>query len=108
MTNRNNCSTIKSVVVVSAVGGVTDKLIKASKMATAGDVTYKTVVEEIRQAHYGLINELVPVAQREETLTYINTLIGELENIYVGLSLIKDISKKTESTIVSYGERMSS
>ena len=73
------------VVVVSAVGGVTDKLIKASKMATAGDVTYKTVVEEIRQAHYGLINELVPVAQREETLTYINTLIGELENIYVGL-----------------------
>jgi len=96
------------VVVVSAVGGVTDKLIKASKMATAGDVTYKTVVEEIRQAHYGLINELVPVAQREETLTYINTLIGELENIYVGLSLIKDISKKTESTIVSYGERMSS
>lgn len=99
---------VPAVVVVSALSGVTDKLLKAAAMAAAGDSQYRTLYHELVERHTKLIFESVPQAKVYDLVTKINGLLGELENIFKGLFLIRDLSVKTSDTIVSYGERISS
>lgn len=97
------------IVVVSALGGVTDKLIAVSNMAASGNESgYLTGFEEIRQRHYTTITESIEERYRSEVLSHIEPLLGELSNILKGVWLIRDLSPKTTATIVSYGERLSS
>ena len=97
------------IVVVSALGGITDKLIKTSKMAATGDATYINEFQEIVTRHYELINAVIPEDKtKRELLTKIDSLLHDLGNIYQGIFLINDLSPKSEATIVSYGERISS
>ncbi|KAA6330407.1 Bifunctional aspartokinase/homoserine dehydrogenase 1, partial [termite gut metagenome] len=97
------------IVVVSALGGITDKLIDTSKMAAAGDSAYENEFHEIVQCHVNLINEVIfdEIAQTE-LQQQIGELLNELRNILQGIYLIKDISPKTFDMIVGYGERLSS
>lgn len=99
---------VSAVVVVSALSGVTDKLLKAAAMAAAGDSQYRTLYHELVERHTKLIFESVPQAKVYDLVTKVNGLLGELENIFKGLFLIRDLSVKTSDTIVSYGERISS
>ncbi len=97
------------IVVVSALGGVTDKLIKISQLAVSGDPSYQTEYEEVAERHRAMIDAIIPAGKEKETLlTVINALLEELKSIYHGVYLIRDLSQKTSSTIVSYGERLSS
>ncbi len=97
------------IVVVSALGGITDKLIKTSKMAATGDATYINEFQGIVTRHYELINAVIPEDKaKRELLTKIDSLLHDLGNIYQGIFLINDLSPKSEATIVSYGERISS
>lgn len=97
------------IVVVSALGGITDKLIKTSQMAAAGDNAYVDEFQAIVTRHYELINAVIPEDRaKRELLTKIDALLHDLGNIYQGIFLIKDLSLKSEATIVSYGERISS
>jgi aspartokinase/homoserine dehydrogenase 1 len=95
-------------VVVSALGGITDKLINTSKLASKGDIAYKKEFEEIVKRHYSIMEYVVAKSKRTAVLKRIRAIFEELENIFVGVSLIKDLSPKTSDTIVSYGERLSS
>lgn len=97
------------IVVVSALGGVTDKLIKISKMAVSGDSSYQTEYDELAERHRSMIETIIPEGDsRKELMSVINALLEELKSIYYGVYLIRDLSQKTSSTIVSYGERLSS
>jgi aspartokinase/homoserine dehydrogenase 1 len=96
------------VVVVSAVGGVTDMLIRASQLATTGDPSYNQVYQEIREKHEKLLEGLFMGETLLAVQFHVDTLLDELGNIFKGLYLIQDCSKKTSDTIVSYGERISS
>ncbi len=96
------------IVVVSALGGITDQLLLASRMAAAGDREYRNQFEQIVMRHHRVVDEAVDPACREETLATVDTLLDELSNIFRGVSLIKDLSPKTSDAIVSYGERLSS
>ncbi|MDR3266035.1 MAG: bifunctional aspartate kinase/homoserine dehydrogenase I, partial [Tannerella sp.] len=96
------------IVVVSALGGITDKLINMSKLASKGDIAYKKEFEEIVKRHYSIIEYVVTPSKRTAVLKRISAIFEELENIFVGVFLIKDLSPKTSDTIVSYGERLSS
>lgn len=96
------------IVVVSALGGITDLLINT---ANAALVSYDACAENIDliiKRHHSIIDSLVDTSVREEVMAGVDGMIDELANIYRGVSLIKDLSKHTLDTIVSYGERMSS
>ncbi len=97
------------VVVVSALGGITDKLINTSKLAVAGDATYLTSYEEMVERHHQMIDAIITDTKKKDTLlATVDDLLGQLKSIYQGVFLIGDLSEKTSNVIVSYGERISS
>ena len=97
------------VVVVSALGGITDKLIATSNLALKGDESWKEEFDGIVQRHHQMIDSIIPDKQKAEELRkIINSLFEQLHSIFYGVFLIHDLSKKTMDAIVSYGERLSS
>lgn len=96
------------IVVVSALGGITDQLINTAKLAAKGDITHLESYARIVDRHRRVIEGIVPSADQLEVLSIVNPLLEELGNIYRGVSLIKDLSDRTLDIVVSYGERISS
>lgn len=97
------------IVVVSALGGITDKLIKTANLAVDGDTAFNNEFQEIVERHHGLIDAVIPdCTRRAALLEEVDMLLNELNNIYQGLALINNMTPKSEATIVSYGERISS
>ena len=96
------------IVVVSALGGITDKLLETAREAASGSLDYQDNMREIIARHHDIIAGVVPEERQEEVLVQADTLLDELSNIYKGVSLIRDLSTKTQNIIVSYGERLSS
>lgn len=97
------------IVVVSALGGITDQLISTSRMAATGDAAYEGAYREIVRRHEEMVKGVIPAGETQTLLHYqVNELLDELKDIFQGIYLIKDLSPKTSDTIVSYGERLSS
>ena len=96
------------IVVVSALGGITDKLIATSKMALAGDEQYVNELAAMRKRHHDMIETIIEKDKQQPLLKKVDTLLDELQSIYYGVYLIRDLSAKTSAAIVSYGERLSS
>ena len=97
------------VVVVSALGGITDQLLKAAHMALEAGEQYLEIYQSIRQRHLDMVNTLIENATVRQMLFHeIERILDELRSILFGVHLIKDLSPKSEAAIVSYGERMSS
>ena len=97
------------IVVVSALGGITDKLIATSKMAENGNEAWRISYEEIVDRHYKMIDTIITDnAIRVELFATVDTLLEQLKSILFGVFLVHDLSKKSYDAIVSYGERLSS
>ena len=97
------------VVVVSALGGITDQLILTSKLAAQGDYTYEKEYNEMVSRHIEMVETMITdTTTRNNVLKEMVSILDELENIYKGVFLIQDLSVKTSDIIVSYGERLSS
>ena len=97
------------IVVVSALGGITDRLIKTANLAVNGDMAFNDECREIVARHHRLIETVITdEGKRAALLEEVDMLLGELNNIYQGLALINNMTPKSEATIVSYGERISS
>ena len=97
------------IVVVSALGGVTDKLIEAAQKALKVDATYRDVYDEIVKRHHQFIDTVITDgAKKASLLKIVDQLLEQLKSIYYGVYLVHDLSDKTLSAIVSYGERLSS
>ena len=97
------------IVVVSALGGITDKLIAISQQALTGDEQYKEEFENIVKRHHHMVENIIKDETAKKTLLgTLNDLFDQLRSIYYGVFLIHDLSAKTQATIVSYGERLSS
>ncbi len=97
------------VVVVSALGGITDKLISTSQLALNGDDHWEDEFSAIVDRHHQMISSVIADANgRENLLSIVDSLFNQLHSICYGVYLIHDLSKKTMDAIVSYGERLSS
>ena len=97
------------IVVVSALGGITDQLIRTSQLAVSGDVAYQMAYAQIAQRHHVMVESVIPAgAVRDALVGLVDGLLEELRSIYQGVYLIRDLSPKTQAAIVSYGERLSS
>lgn len=97
------------IVVVSALGGITDKLIATSQLAQKGDETWKDEFQAMVERHHKMIDTIITdPRKREQLFNIVDSLFEQLRSIYFGVYLIHDLSKKTQDAIVSYGERLSS
>ncbi len=96
------------IVVVSALGGVTDRLIAVSQLAARGETDYREEVENLRLRHEQLIADVIAPERRPHLIRQTEALFEELRSILHGVSLIQDLTRKTADAIVAYGERLSS
>ena len=97
------------IVVVSALGGITDQLLKAARLALTEGEEYMEVYQAIRQRHMDMINNLITNAVTRQMLSHeVEGILDELRSILFGVHLVKDLSEKSEAVIVSYGEQLSS
>ena len=91
------------VVVLSAVGGITDQLIAASKMAEMNRQEALEIVEKIRQRHLDVFSEEL---KDKKIYDIFLALFTELQDIVKGVSLVKECSPRTLDMLVSFGERL--
>ena len=97
------------IVVVSALDGITDKLLNMARMALHGNEQWHEEYDMIVERHHQMIDTIIADnGKRKSLLERVDALLGQLESICNGVFLIHDLSKKTEDAIVSYGERLSS
>jgi len=95
-------------VVVSAIGGITDKLLAAANKAIEKNKNYKNDFESLRLKHVEVIDGLLSGESHETTLDIVLNHLSKLEKILDGIYLINELSPKTTDKLLSFGELLSS
>ena len=98
----------RTILVVSALGGITDMLIQAAASAAAGDESYKDKLQVIEHRHLETVRSLLPLTRQSGTLSIVKTRCNEIEDICSGIFLLGELSARTQDKVVSYGELLSS
>lgn len=98
----------QTVLVVSALGGVTDMLLNAARLASEGDEQYSEHLSTIEKRHLSAVQELIPVARQSSLLSAVKKQCNEIVDICNGIFLLRELSPLTKDRVVSYGELMSS
>ncbi|MFM2338545.1 MAG: hypothetical protein RL115_1738 [Bacteroidota bacterium] len=98
----------KTIVVVSALGGVTDLLLSAASLAAIGDETYKEKLAIIEQRHLETVKALIPVTQQSQLLSLVKKSCNEIEDICNGIFLLRELTPRSKDRMGSYGEWLSS
>ena len=101
------------MVVVSALGGVTNQLIEMTRRAMAHDETYEIMLEEVRQRHYDVIAGVVPAPLQAQCRAIVEQFADDnLRSFYSMLflnpGLPADDVARIKDAIVAHGEIMSS
>ena len=97
----------RTIVVASALGGITDILLKSGALAAAGDETYQAQLQIIEQRHLETVKELIPLTSQSSVLSMVKKSCNEIEDICKGVFMLGEISDRTKDRIVSYGELLS-
>jgi len=105
---KNSSQKSAIVVVVSAVGGITDKLLTAANQAVAKQSQYKETFKIIKDQHLSIISELISGDSQELIKEVVCAKLTRLEQLLDGLYLINELSPKTTDKLLSYGELLSS
>jgi len=96
------------VVVVSAMGGVTDMLIRAASEASHGDrEDWKGARQELARRHREVADRLLYAAEQAQVLPRLAEEIGNFENLCSGFSLVREITPRAMDALSSLGEKMS-
>ena len=98
----------RTIVVVSALGGITDSLLHCATAASAGDETYLEALKNIEQRHLDTVRELIPVTSQSSILSMVKKTCNELEDILKGIFLLRELSMRTKDCVLSFGELLSS
>ena len=98
----------RTIVVVSALGGITDTLLSAGQLAAASDPAYKEKLLTVEQRHLDAVKSLLPVTRQSGFLSLVKKLCNEIEDICNGIFLLKECSARTRDLLMSYGELLSS
>ena len=98
----------KTVVVVSALGGITDNLLHCATAAASGDESYTESLKHIEQRHLDAVRELIPVTAQSSILSMVKKTCNELEDIFKGIFLLRELSARTKDCVLSFGEILSS
>jgi aspartokinase/homoserine dehydrogenase 1 len=97
-----------AVLVVSALGGVTDLLIRTGESAAGGDESYRSLLREMEQRHLDTVRELLPIQHQSAVLSIVKQHFNELDGICDGVFLLGELSVRTRDRVIGYGELLSS
>ncbi|MCI2228698.1 bifunctional aspartate kinase/homoserine dehydrogenase I [Polaribacter sp. MSW13] len=98
----------KIAVVVSAFGKTTNALIEGANLASTKNEDYKKILKKLKEHHFDIINELIPEKKQGDVIEYVQQLFDNLETIYKGCFLLRELTPKTLAKISSFGELLSS
>ncbi|WP_178985591.1 bifunctional aspartate kinase/homoserine dehydrogenase I [Winogradskyella helgolandensis] len=108
--------TTNIAVVVSAVGGITDKLLEAGNLACNKDLDYKQKYDTIWSIHNSIIeglflnpdNDKSLQKQQDDLYDLMTEKLNDLKSLLDGIYLINELSPKTKDKLLSFGEDLSS
>jgi aspartokinase/homoserine dehydrogenase 1 len=98
----------QTIVTVSALGGITDNLLHCATAAASGDESYTDSLKHIEQRHLDAVRELIPVTAQSSILSMVKKTCNELEDIFKGIFLLRELSARTKDGVLSFGEILSS
>src|SRR5665647_839160 len=98
----------KSIVILSALGGITDALLEAVTLASKGNISYKEKLHLIEHRHLNTVKELIPLDQQSSVLSMVKKRSNEIEDTCNGVFLLRELSLRTKDSIISNGELLSS
>jgi aspartokinase/homoserine dehydrogenase 1 len=98
----------KTVIVVSAFGGVTNLLLKASEMAVVGNKGYSSILVEIEKVHINTVEELLDKPHQQKCKNFVDDQLKLLKDTLNGVFLLNDLPRKSAAKIASTGEILSS
>lgn len=97
-----------TILVVSALGGVTDQLILTGSYAANGNEAYKEQIGLLETKHLDAVRALLPIQEQSATLSWVKQQLNELESLCDGIFLLGELSPRIKDRLVSYGELLSS
>lgn len=97
----------KTIVVFSALGGVTNRLIEIGKLAANNDIEYLEHLKSVEERHFNVIRGLIDVKNQSASIAKVKGIINEIEDLLRGISLIQELSDRTMDLLLSFGERLS-
>jgi bifunctional aspartokinase / homoserine dehydrogenase 1 len=98
----------RTIVVASALGGITDALLQCGALAAIGEEEYREKLELTAQRHLEMVRLLIPLTQQSAVLSLVKKRCNEIEDICKGIFLLGELSERTKDKILSYGELLSS
>lgn len=96
------------VVVVSALHGVTDQLIKAAEAASHNNENYIHILKNLEEKHLDLVKDLIPFAEQSSWLSFVKKHFNDIEDICNSIFILKEFTDRIKDKITSYGEFLSS
>ena len=99
----DNCT-----VVVSALGGVTDRLLQAMEQAAHSDKAYKQVLTELEERHLEVIRGFIPPSKQSSLISFVKVELNHLETILDGIFMLEEVTPKAADKVASFGETLSS
>jgi aspartokinase/homoserine dehydrogenase 1 len=104
-----SCRPEPTVVVVSAMAGVTDALLEVARQAGSGDErTVASLIAQLRSRHAEVARALLPAGRtRAVMLAHVADVFQELEALAQGLRLLRELTSRTTDYLLSRGERLS-
>lgn len=96
------------VVVVSALGGVTDLLMEMLALAQSRKEHFKNNLTEIEKRHLEPIKKCIPIQNQSAIISFLKKHINALESLLDAIFLLEEVTVKNNATIASYGEILSS
>ncbi|MEO6404808.1 MAG: bifunctional aspartate kinase/homoserine dehydrogenase I [Ferruginibacter sp.] len=97
-----------SIIVVSALGGITDALLKTATAAAAGNEDYLETLTEIEKRHINVIKEIIPVTHQSSLLSLVKKICNDIADICRGIFLLGELSDRIKDRVISFGEILSS
>ena len=97
------------VAVVSAMAGVTNRLVEAAACAEAGDEgTFAKTLTDLRAKHFSAVDTVIAPGERRAALTSrLENLFEYCKQLCKGTSLLRELTPRAKDAIWSLGERLS-
>ena len=93
--------------VVSALSGVTDRLVAAAKLAEARDGAWARALGELEGRHDELATVLLEGSPLADYRNYLSATFGELSDVLKGVFLTRELSPRVLDFVLGFGERLS-
>ena len=96
------------VVVVSALGGITDLLLQMLSLAIDGESNHKATIKKIEERHLEPIKRFIPLGRQSEVISFLKAELNTLEALLEAVSILGEVTPKIDARITSFGELFSS